>query len=76
MKYALTLKYKERAPYPGSFLFSNQRAYAPRTLKMSMMIATMRRIWINPPSVKEVITPRSQRIMRMSAMVSSIYFIS
>ncbi len=34
-----------------------------------MIIATTRRIWTKPPSVKDVTTPKSHRIKRMTATV-------
>jgi len=33
------------------------------------------RMWINPPRVKEVIKPRSQRIIKMIAIVVNINLI-
>jgi len=36
------------------------------------MIATTRRIWMNPPMVYDVTRPSAQRITRMTAIVVSI----
>jgi hypothetical protein len=37
-----------------------------------MMIATTRRMWMKPPKVYEVTRPKSQRIRRITAMVTSM----
>lgn len=40
------------------------------------MIATTRRIWMNPPSVKEVIKPRSHRAINTTAIVVSMVYLA
>lgn len=53
-----------------SFYFNG---FSPRTTLMSTaMIANTRRIWINPPNMKEVVTARSQSTASIAAIAISI----
>ncbi len=40
-----------------------------------IMMATTRRMWMKPPIVTDVMTPRSQRIINMTAIVVNITLI-
>ena len=47
--------------------------FSPRiNLIRIMMIATTRSIWMKPPSVNEVIRPKSHKIRRITAIVISM----
>jgi hypothetical protein len=58
------------------FIPANQRGLRPEMkLTSTMMMAITSRIWINPPMVELVTSPRSQRIIMTTAIVYIIEFL-